>query len=370
MRTCHSHYCESILLVDTTLREGQQHGLVRFKTEDVLGIARLLDTFGIDLIEVGHPAVSKRDMETAQAICSAGLCAGTLAHARANTGDVEIAVQSGAEWIGIFAGINAPSLEHRLHKSEAQVLDLIGQAVRLAKDLGASVRYTCEDASRTPIEDVTRAFRVAIDAGADRVSYADTVGTMTPSTMGRVMTELTGEFGDIVHVHCHNDFGLAAANSLAAFEAGAVAIDVSVDGIGERCGIASLAEVACCLRQLYAVDKKWQLAVLPELSRSLRSAVGTNAIDTQPLTGRYSFAHKAGLHIAAESETATAYEALSPAALGEERKYILSPLLGSRALRAALACNDSTLSGDTFRRLLQCFKDRQHQHILHQREMV
>ena len=250
------------LLIDTTIREGQQHGYVSFTPKRAVRLTRLLDAFGVDIIEVGHPVVSEQDRQNALAICRAGLHAQTLAHARATCEDVEAAAAVGAQWVGIFAGVNDLSLRHKLRRGRAVALSAIQEAVRGAKALGLRTRFTCEDASRTPLARVIEVFALARAAGADRLSYADTVGVTTPAKMRRVMRQLSRRFGGVLHAHCHNDFGLATANALAAIEGGAIGVDVSIEGIGERCGVALLAEVALSLTQLYGVKARWKLSML------------------------------------------------------------------------------------------------------------
>ena len=317
-------------LIDTTIREGQQHGHVSFSPAQAVRLARLLDEFGVEMIEVGHPMVSGQDHRTAIAICRAGLRAQTLAHARATREDVEAAAAVGAHWVGIFAGVNDFSLQHKLHRDRAAVLSAIQEAVETAKASGLRVRLTCEDASRTPLPRVIEVFELARTAGADRLSYADTVGVMTPAKMRRVIRQLSRRFEGVLHAHCHNDFGLATANTLAAIEAGAVAGDVSIEGIGERCGIAPLAEVALSLTQLYGVEARWKLSMLAELSAALRRCVADQARDTRPIVGRYAYAHKAGLHIAAALQAPAAYEPSPPELVGQRRQFLASRLAGKQ----------------------------------------
>jgi len=322
-------------LIDTTIREGQQHGHVSFTPSRALRLARLLNAFGVDIIEVGHPIVSEQDRQTAIAICRAGLHAPTLAHARASPEDVKAVADVGAQWVGVFAGINDLSLRHKLHRDRTAALCAIQAAVRHAKACSLQVRFTCEDASRTPLPRVFEAFRLARAAGADRLSYADTVGVMTPFRMRRVMRQLSQQFGDMLHAHCHNDFGLATANALAAIEGGAIGVDVSIEGIGERCGIAPLAEVALSLTQLYGLKARWKLSMLAALSAALHQIAADDALDTRPIIGRYACTHKAGLHIMAALECPDAYEPYPPELIDRRRQFFASRLSG-RKTRAML----------------------------------
>ena len=171
---------------------------------------------------------------------------------------------------------------------------------------------------------------------------------MKPVQMYRSIKTLTDRFGPVIHAHCHNDFGLATANALAAYEAGAVGLDVTIDGVGERSGFASLAEVACALVYLYGLDAPWDLSLLASLSAELNSLFRRAEIDTRPIVGHYAFAHKSSLHIAAEIEETTAYEPLPPEQVGQARRFILSKLIGRKSLAAVarlagMDCKDQEL---------------------------
>jgi len=325
-----------VSLVDTTLREGQQHGLVAFSVEQALDLAKLLDAFHIDILEVGHPAASQQATQTGKAICSAGLSCATLGHARAACQDVARVVEIGADWAGIFASVNDTSVRHKMHRARDAIYQAIREAIAEAKRNGLHVQFTCEDGSRTPLDLVSESFEIALEEGVDRVYYADTVGIMRPREMYDVVKTLTQRFGPVVHVHCHNDFGLGTANVLAAYEAGAVGLDVTIDGIGERCGLVPLAEVACALTTLYGVDAPWDLSLLQALSTRLNQLFSRGSIDARPIVGRYAFAHKSSLHIAAEIEERTTYELFPPERVGQTRRFILSKLIG-RASLASLA---------------------------------
>jgi len=323
---------DCVMLVDSTLREGQQHGRVAFSVEQGLKLALLLDEFHIDIIEVGHPAASHQATEMGKAIVSADLTAMTLGHARAAQVDVERVIEVGTDWAGIFASVSDNSVEHKMHCSRGVIYQAIRDAVALAKQSGLFVQFTCEDGSRTPLELVMESFDIALTEGADRVYYADTVSALRPQQIYDDVKSLTSRFGRVVHVHCHNDYGLGTANVLAAYEAGAVGLDVTVDGIGERTGLAPLAEVACSLRMLYGEKAQWDLTVLKTLSDELHEITSAGAIDIRPIVGHYAFAHKSSLHIAAELEEETSYEPFHPSRVGQTRRFILSKLIGRKSL--------------------------------------
>lgn len=169
-------------LLDTTLREGEQTPGVSFTVEEKVKIARMLDDFGIDIIEVGHPVVSKDVKEACRVIAHEDLGTETMAHARALEGDIEMAKEVGVTWVGIFLGTSQLSLDHKLHVGRQKALRMIKESVSFAKELGLKVRFTPEDATRTDFDYLQKAILAAEEAGADRISIADTVGTATPAS--------------------------------------------------------------------------------------------------------------------------------------------------------------------------------------------
>lgn len=321
-----------IELLDTTLREGEQTPGIVYTLEDKLAIARELDAFGVDILEVGHPAVAPSIRAHAETLCREGLTSETLAHARAIPGDIELAAACEADWVGIFFSVSDAALEQRFRRSRDEATELILRAIELAKDHGLKVRYTPEDTVRTPIETVLAVSRAACEAGADRISVADTAGCMTPSTMHAFVARLTDELPVPINVHCHNDLGLAVANSLAAVEAGAALVDVTVNGIGERCGITPLAPLATALVLHELAEPRWDLARLPRLSSRVAEATGIPVPVQAPIVGEHAFTHNAGLHVAAVLQDPTHYEFIPAATVGRERHIELDLFSGRAAV--------------------------------------
>ncbi|HEU4735148.1 MAG TPA: hypothetical protein VFT22_44960, partial [Kofleriaceae bacterium] len=227
-------------IIDATLREGQQSPGVSFDIRQSIEIARMLEQLGVDIIECGHPA-APGEAARARAVAAA-IDAPVLAHARATIGDVDAVADVGAQWVGIFCGVNPISLRTRLGgRTFDEVRGLITAAVAHARKRGLQVRYTVEDASRTPVPTLLGAYDAAIRAGAQRICYSDTVGAMTPAQMREGVAALRAAFPSIdIEIHAHDDRGLALANTLAALEAGATWVSTTVNGIGERAGIVDL----------------------------------------------------------------------------------------------------------------------------------
>jgi len=345
-----------VALLDSTLREGEQAAGVRFSLEQKLTLAKRLDAFGVDFIEAGHPVVSEAVREAVTAIQQLRLRATVLAHARAARRDIEAVAACGVRWVGIFCGINRYTLECKLRMTKAQALGRIVEMIGFAKSLGLSVRYSCEDAPRTDPDELEEVCRRAVEAGADRLSVVDTVGLLTPRRMAGLVRRLRAACRVGLHVHCHNDFGMAVANAISAVEAGATVVDVTVNGLGERSGIPPLAEVCAALKTLYQVPNAWDLAALPELSRLVARYTGIPVGRHRPVVGEFAFAHKAGLHSAAVLRDPASYEALDPASVGARRRIIIDEFSGTSALRGELARRGVACDGARAARIVRRLK--------------
>lgn len=304
-------------ILDSTLREGEQTPGVRFTPDQKLDIALMLDELGVEYIEAGHPIISGEIKKSVKNIAEQGLKAKVVGHARAIKEDVDAVIDSNAQWVGIFLGVNEISLKHKTHCSKKEAFTMVADSVEYAKKHGLKVRYTPEDATRTNLQDLLAVGRVAVDAGADRISIADTVGAATPA-MIRELTERLKILKTPLHVHCHNDFGLALANSLAAYEAGAQVIDVTVNGLGERCGITPLHKLCMALHHFYGEEHR-KLTMLPGLSQKVAEYSKIPVNPRTPLVGGHAFTHKADLHVKAVLENPECYEPIQPGILGLKR---------------------------------------------------
>lgn len=315
-------------ILDTTLREGEQTPGVYFRLEDKIKIARKLDEFGVDFIEAGHPRVSEEIRQAVEQITKLNLDANILAHSRAVEADVDMARQCDADWVGIFFSVRDKRLEEQFRKNIDQAVDLVTDVVAYAKAHGLKVRYTPEDTVRSPWENVVRVAKAAEAAGADRVSVADTVGIMTPTRMFEFFTKLRNEVKIPINVHCHNDLGMAVANSLTAYEAGAALIDVTINGLGERTGIADIGPVTTALTTQYGQNDRWELSLLPELSSMVEDACGMPVSPQYPIVGENAFRHNAGLHVAAVMMNPEHYESIPAGLVGRKRSVVVDRFAG------------------------------------------
>src|SRR5512136_2700651 len=227
-------------LIDSTLREGEQFARANFRTEDKLEIARALDTFGVEYIEVTNPAASPQSQRDAIQIVKLGLGAKILTHSRCVLDDVRAALDTGVRGIGLLFATSRILRESSHGKSIQQIIDAMGPPIRLALDAGLEVRFSAEDAFRSDVGDLMAVYRAAEKMGVHRVGLADTVGIATPRQVYVLVREIRGAVGCDIGFHGHNDTGCAVANAYEAVAAGATHVDVSVLGIGERVGITPL----------------------------------------------------------------------------------------------------------------------------------
>ncbi|MFH1848988.1 MAG: homocitrate synthase [archaeon] len=325
-----------VQILDSTLREGEQTPGVSFNIRQKLEIARLLDEFGVDIIEAGHPAVSPDIMNGVKAITAENLDAEILAHSRALLPDVDMALDSGADWIGIFFSVSDRSLEERFRKSIGDATAVITKAIEYAKDHGLRVRYTPEDTVRSNFTTVIQVAKAAVEAGADRISIADTSGIMTPLKMYDFISRFKEEVHAPLNVHCHNDLGMAVANSLTAVEAGVTVVDTCVNGLGERTGIAPLAELCTALRLVYKNNEDWNMNLIPKLSKTVAKYSGIRISPLAPIVGENAFSHCAGLHTAAVLMNPEHYESIPSDMVGRKRKIVIDKFAGKAAIQYKL----------------------------------
>ncbi|HJV47514.1 MAG TPA: 2-isopropylmalate synthase [Bacillota bacterium] len=309
-------------ILDTTLREGEQHPGVRLTSQDKIHILRQLEQFQVDIIEVGHPGISAEEEQICRDVANATHRVEILMHARAVTEEIQAVYRANAQWVGIWASINQISLSTKFNgKSSDQVKEHVANAVQEAKKLGLKVRFTIEDASRTAWEDIFLLGKVAVNAGADRISLADTTGVWEPVTCSNVVKRAIAEIHPDIEVHLHNDFGLALANALAAVDAGASVIDTSVLGIGERTGIVDLLQFAVLLQKKRDVQR-FPLDRIPMLSKCVQLATGFRPDHLRPVVGKHAFTHTCHYHAQAVQKQPHSYEAYTPELVGRTRTVV------------------------------------------------
>ena len=316
-----------IQILDSTLREGEQCVGVSFNKRQRLQIAWMLDYFGVDCIEIS-PVISESHRESLREMKKAGFNAEIICHGRALTQDVDVGRACDVDWVAMYHSVSDIHLRTKLHITREVALERSIRAVEYAKSHGLKLRFTVEDASRANPEYLSYFISEVTRAGADRIGIPDTVGVMLPSGMRRLVELAKSSTDRPIDVHCHNDMGLALANSLAGAEAGATQIHCTIDGLGERVGIASLAEVTMAMRTLYGAGRNFRYEMLSELSSLIANYSSTTIPAMKPLVGKNAYTHKAGTHLAAIIQTPEAYELVPPASVGNSRRIVFGELSG------------------------------------------
>jgi isopropylmalate/homocitrate/citramalate synthase len=319
-----------IRILDSTLREGEQHPKVSFTTKQRIQIAWMLDSFGVDQIEIS-PIISTDHFESTKTIIKQGLKADILAHVRAMKSDVDSAISCGASWVATYMGISDIHLSTKLKitREEAKIRAL--EVADYIKSHSLKARFTMEDASRTDPAFLIEMCKEMNSRGIERISIPDTVGIMRPRGMHKLVKMVHDNIDmskTSLDVHCHNDVGLALANALAGCEAGADQIHTTIDGFGERTGIPTLAETAVALTLIYKSNNDLRLHMLRDLSKTISQYTDLEIPESKPIVGDSAYKHKAGTHLAAILRNPSAYEILEPKIVGNRRKIVFGELAG------------------------------------------
>ena len=316
-----------IRILDSTLREGEQHPGVSFTNKQRIQIAWMLDYFGVDQIEIS-PVISKDHEVATKTIIKQGLKADIVSHGRALKEDIDTSLRCDAKWVAAYLGISDIHLKDKLRISKQEALKRSVETVEYAKSHGLKIRFTVEDGSRADPKFLLEVCRAISDAGVDRISLPDTVGTLRPIGMYNFVKKVRNEIDAPLDAHVHNDIGFALANAFAACDAGVDQIHTTIDGIGERTGIPSLAEVAVALTYLYKSPNDFRLDMLQDLSRLIEEYTTIKPYDSKPIVGSSAYKHKAGTHLAAILRNPAAYEPIPPRAVGNRRRIVFGELAG------------------------------------------
>jgi 2-isopropylmalate synthase len=323
-------------ILDSTLREGEQTPYVNFLIDEKIEIARMLDRVGVDMIEAGDPSVSPSIYQAVKRIAGLGLKAEIVAHSLAIRGSIHKALECGVDRVVVFYPTSQIHLDKKMRKSQEQAVEIITDHVRYARSLGLKVRYTPEDASRTDFEFLVQVCNAAIEAGADRISFADTLGIMQPHEVFERVQALRARLAPCkIDLHCHNDYGLALANTLAGLRGGADCIHTTVNGMGERTGIPDLSETVVALNNLCG-ETKYQLRELMPLSSYIEKVSGFFLAPNKPVSGVNAFSHKSGVHTNGVLKDPRTYEPFDPAILGRERRIVIDKYTGKLAVCSRL----------------------------------
>jgi 2-isopropylmalate synthase len=333
---------ERITIFDTTLRDGEQSPGCSMNLEEKLCMAHQLDKLGVDVLEAGFPIASDGDFEAMKAIASEVRRPIVAGLARATSADIDRAwqaVKSAARpRIHVFLATSDIHLHYKLKLTREQCIQQAVEGVRRARAYCADVEFSPEDATRTDLEFLCSVIEAVVEAGATTVNIPDTVGYAVPGDILRIIGAIVARVGDkaIVSTHCHNDLGLAVANSLAAIEAGARQVECTINGIGERAGNASLEELVMVMRvrgDSLPYETGIDSAELFPSSRLLTDVTGVAVQPNKAIVGRNAFAHEAGIHQDGVIKNPLTYEIMTPQSVGvPESKLVLGKHSGRHAL--------------------------------------
>jgi 2-isopropylmalate synthase len=339
---------DSVRIFDTTLRDGEQSPGFSMNTEEKIRMARQLAALGVDVIEAGFPISSRGDLEAVRQVAQEVRDVPIAALARAKKQDVEAALEAlepaASPRLHIFLATSDLHLKVKLNMTREQALEAISSMIRYGRQHVAEVEFSAEDAGRTDIGFLCQVCSEAMKAGATVLNLPDTVGYAVPDEYGEmfrlVREHLDDPRGVTLSAHCHDDLGLAVANSLAAVRAGVRQIECTINGIGERAGNAALEEVVVALavrKENFGVTTNIRLEELFKSSRMLSEITGAAVAPNKAVVGANAFAHEAGIHQDGIIKNPLTYEIISPETVGvPSRSFVLGKHSGRNALRVSL----------------------------------
>ncbi|MFN3699909.1 MAG: 2-isopropylmalate synthase [Alphaproteobacteria bacterium] len=358
-----------VIIFDTTLRDGEQSPGCSMNLDEKLKMAQLLDEMGVDVIEAGFPIASKGDFEAVNEIAKIVKNAVVCGLSRAKKADIEAsgeAIKPAARRrIHTFISTSPLHMKYKLQMPPEEVLNAVSESVSFSRNFTDDVEWSAEDGSRTEDDFLCRCVEAAIKAGATTINIPDTVGYAVPEEYAakiRMLIERVPNIDQaILSVHCHNDLGLAVANSLAGVQAGARQIECTINGIGERAGNAALEEIVMALRtraDLLPFQNQVDTTKITKISRTLSGITGFNVQPNKAIVGANAFAHASGIHQDGMLKNAQTYEIMTPESVGlSESKLALQKHSGRNALRSKLSEMGYELGDNAFQDLFNRFKD-------------
>ncbi len=324
-----------IKILDTTLRDGEQTPGVSLTTENKLVIARKLDSLGVDIIEAGSAITSEGERASIKKIANEGLNAEICSYCRIRKEDIDSALGCDVASIHLVVPVSDLHIQQKLKKDRETVRATAVEMTEYAKEHGLIVELSGEDASRADSDYLKSVYNAGIEAGADRLCFCDTVGILVPERTHEIFLELA-KLRKPVSVHCHNDFGMATSNTIAALRAGAKEAHVTINGIGERAGNTSLEEVVMVLYSLYKHKTRIDLKGLYTTSRLVSRLTGIPVAPNKAIVGGNAFTHEAGIHVHGLLANTATYEPITPELVGRERRIVLGKHAGRSSVVLAL----------------------------------
>lgn len=320
-------------IIDTTLRDGEQTPGVNFSVKEKIAIAQMLDVAGVQIIEVGTPAIGGDEKTAIETILNLGLRADILTWNRAKEEDIEQSLKLGAKNIHVSFPVSTKMIEKKLGKTKSWILKRLEKiAFFLDKEKGIHFSVGAEDASRGELAFLIDFFALASDLGANRARFCDTVGVIDPFSLYQKLTQIKQAVNIDLEVHAHNDLGLATANALAAVDAGAVFIDTTVTGLGERAGNTPLEEIVMALKVSRGIDTGVRTAMLKDLAGYVAVAAERPIPEGKSVIGSKIFTHESGIHVDGIYKDPKLYEPYAPEMVGGRRRVLIGKHSGTKAI--------------------------------------
>jgi homocitrate synthase NifV len=334
------------IIVDTTLRDGEQAAGVEFSIDEKVKIAVLLADIGVQEIEIGTPAMGKIEKQAIGRIIDKGLKCRLIGWNRAIKQDIDESIDCGLDSVAISLPLSDIHIRYKLNKTREFVIEQLKRAIHYAKKHKLYVIASGEDSSRADFDFLVKYVKTLKAEGAQRFRFCDTVGILEPFKLFDIIKRLLKIVKIDIEIHTHNDFGLATANALAAIKAGASFVDTTVTGIGERAGNAAMEEVVLSLLSIYGVQSRINIKGFDKLSRFVSNAAGRKIPPDKPIVGEACFLHESGIHQDGIIKSPSTYEPFSPALLGMESRLVIGKHSGRAAIKHVLGKLGISLDDD------------------------
>lgn len=346
-----------VRIFDTTLRDGEQTPGVSLTVESKIEIARALGRLGVDVIEAGFPIVSQGEFEAVKRINKLGLFSQIAALSRVDKKDIDKLIECDIAYGHLFIATSDIHLQYKLKITRDQALEAAVNGIEYARAHGIKVEFSAEDATRTERDFLVKVFREAERAGAERINVPDTVGTSTPEKFAELISHLKTQLRVPISVHCHDDYGLAVANSLAGIAAGADQAHVTINGLGERAGNASLEEFVMAASRLYDIELGINSKLLYETSRIVSRLTRVLLQPNKAIVGENAFGHESGIHTHGVLNMPATYEPMPPESVGAKRRIQAGKHAGTHGIFSQLKSLGLQPSSEDLKKILQKVKE-------------
>lgn len=349
----------TVRIFDTTLRDGEQTPGVSLPVNYKIQIAKQLDKLGVDIIEAGFPATSKGEFEAVKEIANLGLNAEICGLARVVKEDIDLAIKTDVDMVHIFVPTSRIQVEHTIMKDREEIINIAVKFVDYIKSYGVKCMFSAMDATRTEVEYLKRIYKAVEEAKVDIINVPDTVGVSTPFKFYDLIKQIKEHLKVPVDVHCHNDFGLAVANSFAAVLAGADEVQVTVNGIGERAGNADLSQVVMILHAIEGIKTNIKTEHLYETSKLVERLTGIKMPPNTPIIGENAFSHESGIHAHGVIRDSRTFEPgiLTPEMVGHRRRIVVGKHAGRHQIKKILEDAGYSIDDEKLNRIFEKVKE-------------